>query len=120
MANSGSGLSLLLVRPQCLLSSLHQLVVLTALQLVSNVAPGTSSVLPPSLASRSSRYTLGNDQVAQELAGELLLEQEIMDKVRGLEAKIDYQIKKLVGLAEAEEARGNVVVEEVDEGEHWG
>lgn len=44
------------------------------------------------------------------------MNQEVMDKVRGLENKLEYQIKKLVGLAEAEEKRGNVV-EDVEEGE---
>jgi U3 small nucleolar ribonucleoprotein protein LCP5 len=36
-----------------------------------------------------------------ELAGELALCHEVMDKVRGMESKLEYQVKKLVGLAEA-------------------
>jgi U3 small nucleolar ribonucleoprotein protein LCP5 len=51
-----------------------------------------------------------------ELAGELVLQQEMMDKVRGLELKLEYQIRKLAGLAEAEEARGAAVVDDVEEG----
>lgn len=45
------------------------------------------------------------------------MNQEVMDKVRGLENKLEYQIKKLVGLAEAEEKRGKDDVEDVEEGE---
>lgn len=44
------------------------------------------------------------------------MNQEVMDKVRGLENKLEYQIKKLVGLAEVEEKRGKDVVEDVEEG----
>jgi U3 small nucleolar ribonucleoprotein protein LCP5 len=53
----------------------------------------------------------------RRLAGELLLGSETLEKVRGLESKLDYQIKKLVGLAEAEEIKGRAVVEKPEEGE---
>lgn len=44
------------------------------------------------------------------------MNQEVMDKVRGLENKLEYQIKKLVGFAEVEEKRGKDVIEDVEEG----
>lgn len=45
------------------------------------------------------------------------MSQEIMEKVRGMESKLEYQIKKLVGLADAEEKRGQEVVDDAGEGE---
>ena len=88
------GLSLLLVRPQVLLASLHNLVITLALSLsgnpVSNAAVHTFGDLERSRG----------DNVAEELYGELAMGQEVMDKVRGMESKLEYQIKKLMALAE--------------------
>ncbi|KAK8844624.1 hypothetical protein IAR55_006471 [Kwoniella newhampshirensis] len=115
-----SGLSLLLLRPHLLLSSLHNLIILLALRLTN--APllpdaSTSSAFSTPFASSSrSRDAIDTAQIAaDELAGELVLSQEVMEKVRGLESKLDYQIKKLVGLAEAEEKRGQEVPDDAED-----
>ncbi|KAL1407156.1 hypothetical protein Q8F55_006570 [Vanrija albida] len=107
-----AGISLLLVRPQLLLASLHHLVVMAGLRLssLSEHTPdaGASSALSNSFASSSrARDTVDFED---ELAGELALCHEVMDKVRGMETKLEYQIKKLVGLAEADAARGKAAV----------
>jgi U3 small nucleolar ribonucleoprotein protein LCP5 len=106
-----SGLSLLLLRPHLLLTSLHQLVLLLAFRLTSSTelsAPtannSTALRIPYSSSSRPARPT-ETDDLEDELAGELVLCQEIMEKVKGLESKVAYQVKKLVALAEAEEAK---------------
>ena len=52
-----------------------------------------------------------------ELSGDLTLSQEVFDKVRGMEGKLEYQIKKLIGLADAEEKRGREVIDDAEEGE---
>lgn len=112
-----AGISLLLVRPQLLLASLHHLVVMAGLRLssLSQHTPdaGASSALGNSFASSS--RTRSTDNIEDELAGELALCHEVMDKVRGMETKLEYQIKKLVGLAEADAARGKAVAEDVEE-----
>ncbi|OXC67936.1 hypothetical protein AYX13_03620 [Cryptococcus neoformans] len=114
-----NGLSLLNLRPHLLLSSLHQLVILLALRLASSTEatpdPSTSTALSILFPNPRSRPELTDDNVLNEIAGELVINQEVMDKVRGLENKLEYQIKKLVGLAEAEEKRGKDVVEDVEE-----
>ncbi|TXT05049.1 hypothetical protein VHUM_03869 [Vanrija humicola] len=114
-----AGISLLLVRPQLLLASLHHLVVMAGLRLSSLGAQtpdaGASSALGNSFSS-SSRSRNADAALEDELAGELALCHEVMDKVRGMEAKLEYQIKKLVGLAEADAARGKAAVtEDVEE-----
>ncbi|OWZ67992.1 hypothetical protein AYX14_05580, partial [Cryptococcus neoformans] len=114
-----NGLSLLNLRPHLLLSSLHQLVILLALRLASSTEatpdPSTSTALSIPFPNPRSRPELTDDNVLNEIAGELVMNQEVMDKVRGLENKLEYQIKKLVGLAEAEEKRGKDVVEDVED-----
>ncbi|OWZ62278.1 hypothetical protein AYX15_05557 [Cryptococcus neoformans] len=114
-----NGLSLLNLRPHLLLSSLHQLVILLVLRLASSTEatpdPSTSTALSIPFPNPRSRPELTDDNVLNEIAGELVMNQEVMDKVRGLENKLEYQIKKLVGLAEAEEKRGKDVVEDVEE-----
>ncbi|WVQ82949.1 hypothetical protein IAT38_005085 [Cryptococcus sp. DSM 104549] len=115
-----SGLSLLSVRPHLLLSSLHQLTILLALRLaspshLSNPDASSSTALSTPFTQPRERPELTAENAASELAGELVVNQEVMDKVRGLESKLEYQIKKLVGLAEAEEKRGKEIVEDVEE-----
>ena len=112
-----SGLSVLLLRPQLLLASVHHLVLLTALRLTghdteseessasfNHVAAVRSAITSPSAAPSS-------------LVENLRVNQEVMDKVRGMESKLSYQIKKLSALAQAEEARGQAVIEDAAEGE---
>ncbi|WVQ74026.1 hypothetical protein IAR50_003607 [Cryptococcus sp. DSM 104548] len=116
----GQGLSLLNLRPHLLLSSLHQLVILLSLSLTSpqeeQPNPASSSSLTTPFTNPRSRPDLSSlTDVLTELAGELVMNQEVMDKTRSLENKLEYQIKKLVGLAEAEEKRGKEVVEDVEE-----
>lgn len=98
------GISLLLLRPQLLMSSLHQLIVLTAMRL-SGVDVDTVEPTYPSLdvdgAEKDRQEIADNDEAVKELCGELALDNEIFDKIRGLESKLEYQIKKLVGLADA-------------------
>ncbi|RSH80296.1 uncharacterized protein EHS24_008869 [Apiotrichum porosum] len=101
------GLSLLLVRPHMLLASLHHLVQLVGLRL-SSCAEHTPDAAPsaalthPFATGRSARPKPSSAAAWEnELAGELQLCHDVMDKVRGMETKLDYQVKKLVGLAEA-------------------
>jgi len=116
-----SGLSLLLVRPSILLSSLHHLVLSLAFTLAGQQPsdPSSSRALTQLFgdlsAARSDLDTL--DGAQDELLGELTVNQEVLDKVRGMESKLEYQIKKLTALAEAEEKRGKEVVEDAEEGE---
>jgi U3 small nucleolar ribonucleoprotein protein LCP5 len=117
-----SGLSLLLVRPSILLSSLHHLVLSLAFTLLGQQPsdPSTSSALNQIFGDLSAaRIDLDTLDVSaqDELLGELAVNQEVLDKVRGMESKLEYQIKKLSALAEAEEKRGNEVVDDVEEGE---
>jgi len=99
-----AGLSLLLVRPQVLLASLHNLVITLALSLSGT--PVTDGVVRNFGEIERSR----SDVVSNELYGELAVCQEVMDKVRGMEGKLEYQIKKLMALAEEKR------VEEDEEG----
>lgn len=111
------GISLLLLRPQLLLSSLHQLIIMTALRIAgasADIDASDSAALTAAMSDRA-RVALSQETVSAELAGELAVNQEVFDKVRGLETKLEYQIKKLVGLAEASEKTS--AVEEVEEGE---
>lgn len=98
-----SGLSLLLVRPHLLLSGLHHLIVLVGLRLSSLRQTQPDAASSAALASAfAAGRTRPKDAVWEdELAGELSLCHEVMDKVRGMESKLEYQVKKLVGLAEA-------------------
>jgi U3 small nucleolar ribonucleoprotein protein LCP5 len=121
-----SGLSLLLLRPHLLLTSLHHLVILLALRLSSlnashsHTNPDASSstaLTTPFAAPRSRRDLKSAKEVEEEIAGELVLVQEVMEKVRGLESKVEYQVKKLMGLADTEDAREKgKAVEDVEEG----
>ena len=67
---------------------------------------------------RDRRELEGVEDVLDELSGDLILSQEVFDKVRGMEGKLEYQIKKLIGLADAEEKRGREAVDDAEEGEH--
>ncbi|BEJ15572.1 hypothetical protein CspHIS471_0501770 [Cutaneotrichosporon sp. HIS471] len=98
-----SGLSLLLVRPHLLLSGLHHLVVLVGLRLscLRQSQPDAASSAALSSAYAAGRTRPEDPVWEDELAGELALCHEVMDKVRGMESKLEYQVKKLVGLAEA-------------------
>jgi U3 small nucleolar ribonucleoprotein protein LCP5 len=58
----------------------------------------------------------GVEDFLDELSGDLTMGQEVFDKVRGMEGKLEYQIKKLLGLADAEEKRGREVVDDAEEG----
>lgn len=118
-----SGLSLLLLRPHLLLTSLHHLVIMLGLRLASasshepDASSSTALSIPFASESRERRDLHSVDEMTDELAGELLLVQEVMDKVRGLESKVDYQVKKLIGLADAEEARGKEALEAAEDGQ---
>jgi U3 small nucleolar ribonucleoprotein protein LCP5 len=90
------GISLLLLRPQLLMSSLHQLIILTALRVAG--VPTDVEIDNLSLA------RIGTS-ISHDLASTLAVNQEVFDKVRGLENKLEYQIKKLAGLAEAAETQ---------------
>lgn len=121
--DTASGLSLLLLRPQLLLSSLHNLVILLSLRLTassvhlpSNEA-STAVTSPFDTHQRDRRELDGIEDFLDELSGDITLGQEVFDKVRGMEGKLEYQIKKLIGLADAEEKRGREVVEDAEEGE---
>jgi U3 small nucleolar ribonucleoprotein protein LCP5 len=61
----------------------------------------------------------GVEDYLNELSGDLTLGQEVFDKVRGMEGKLEYQIKKLIGLADAEEKRGREVVDDAEEGKQY-
>ncbi|WOO84609.1 Neuroguidin [Vanrija pseudolonga] len=112
-----AGISLLLVRPQLLLASLHHLVVMAGIRLssLSEYTPDAAASTALGSSFASSSRARNTDNIEDELAGELALCHEVMDKVRGMEAKLEYQIKKLVGLAEADAARGKAVAEDVEE-----
>ncbi|WVF66313.1 hypothetical protein IAT40_001053 [Kwoniella sp. CBS 6097] len=118
-----SGLSLLLLRPQLLLSSLHNLIITLSLRLLNPSLPlpsledlqSSTSLSTPFTASRSHPSADNVEEMLREIGGELVLSGEVMDKIRGMEGKLEYQIKKLVGLAEADEKRGKEAVEGVEE-----
>lgn len=118
-----AGLSLLLVRPQVLLSSLQNLVLLLSLQLSGasdngNLLESNSSTVRSFGDLNRIRPDLSDlDTFSSELIGELATSQEIMDKVRGMESKLEYQIKKLTALVDAEQAKGAEVIEDAEEGE---
>ena len=65
---------------------------------------------------RDRRELEGVEDFLDELSGDLTLSQEVFDKVRGMEGKLEYQIKKLIGLADAEEKRGREVIDDAEEG----
>lgn len=50
------------------------------------------------------------------LVDETNVNQEVLAKTKALESKLDYQIKKLVGLAEAEKTSGSELVEDITQG----
>lgn len=120
--NTASGLSLLLLRPQVLLSSLHNLVILLSLRLASSsshlpsLAESTAATTPFETYQRDRRDLAGVEAFMDELSGDISLTQEVFDKVRGMEGKLEYQIKKLIGLADAEEKRGRDVIDDAEEG----
>lgn len=110
------GISLLLVRPQLLLASLQHLVQLVGLRLTcakGQPEAGNSAALSTPFNATTIRERTGETE--DELAGELALCHDVMDKVRGMEGKLEYQIKKLVGLAEAAEKKPEKAAEVGDE-----
>ncbi|KAJ9109183.1 hypothetical protein QFC21_000512 [Naganishia friedmannii] len=123
-----SGLSLLLIRPHLLLASIHQLVIMLGLRLAtsSSMPQGDEEEMPsirPFSADRTERKSLTNssgEYVQASLQNELTVIREVMEKTKGLESKVSYQVKKLVtlaneaGLREADPKKGE---EEVDEDE---
>lgn len=111
-----SGLSLLLARPHLLLAGLHHLVVLVGLRLsaLKDSKPDAGASVALASAFAGGRQRPEEAVWEDELAGELALCHEVMDKVRGMESKLEYQIKKLVGLAEA---AAKPQTEDVEEGE---
>jgi U3 small nucleolar ribonucleoprotein protein LCP5 len=119
---TSAGLSLLLLRPQLLLSSLHNLVILLSLRLAASssdtmsIENSTVATTPFATHQRDRVELESVEDYLNELSGDLTLGQEVFDKVRGMEGKLDYQIKKLIGLADAEEKRGREVVDDAEEG----
>lgn len=119
--DTASGLSLLLLRPQLLLSSLHNLVILLSLRLTSasthlpSIDSSTAVTTSFDTHQRDRRELSDIEDFLDELSGDITLGQEVFDKVRGMEGKLEYQIKKLIGLADAEEKRGREVVEDAEE-----
>ena len=100
-----TGLSLLLARPQLLLANLHHLVLALAYRIYGSDQPDMYASTAFNEAFSSD--LLSNDvEVNNELVGQLALNQEIMDKVRGMEGKLEYQIKKLLALSEASVRKG--------------
>lgn len=99
------GISLLLLRPQLLMSSLQQLIILTAMRLsgvdVDEVEPVYPSLDVDGVNEKDREEIADSAEAVRELCGEMALDNEIFDKIRGLESKLEYQIKKLVGLADA-------------------
>lgn len=105
-----AGLTLLTVRPQLLLASLHQLVIMLGLRLSTLLAADegeeddgeeldndafTRTFVSP--ASRSTLDTVG--KVEKAIEEELRVIREVMEKTKALESKVSYQVKKLVALA---------------------
>lgn len=123
--DTASGLSLLLLRPQLLLASLHNLVIQLSLRLATgtshqpSMSDSTAATTSFDTHQRDRREVAGIEDFLDEISGELALGQEVFDKVRGMEGKLEYQIKKLIGLADAEEKRGREVVDDAEEGEHF-
>lgn len=80
------------------------------------MATSTAATTPFDTHQRD-RRDLGNvEDIMDELSGDVSLTQEVFDKVRGMEGKLEYQIKKLIGLADAEEKRGRDVIDDAEEG----
>ncbi|EKD01788.1 hypothetical protein A1Q2_03851 [Trichosporon asahii var. asahii CBS 8904] len=96
------GISLLLVRPQLLLASLQHLVQLVGLRLTCAKSDtpnaGASAALSTPFNAGTIRERTG--EVEAELAGELALCHDVMDKVRSMEGKLEYQVKKAAEVAE--------------------
>ncbi|KAJ9107815.1 hypothetical protein QFC19_002721 [Naganishia cerealis] len=121
-----NGLSLLLIRPHLLLASIHQLVIMLGLRLAnSSSAPHDEEEEMPSIrpfsADRTERKSLASssgEYVQASLQNELTVIREVMEKTKGLESKVSYQVKKLVALANdagMRETEPKKSEEEVDE-----
>lgn len=97
-----TGLSLLLVRPQLLIANLHNLVLSLAFRLAGQEQ---FDMYASTAFTRSfgSEIDVPDPSIPDELHGQLALNQEIIDKVRGMESKLEYQIKKLSALADVSE-----------------
>ncbi len=96
-----NGLSLLLIRPTTLLSSIHHLIILLGLQLTT-ITTNPSSIPPPTFSSQPQTRDLSVTELALPyIQRELSIIREVMDKTKGLEGKVAYQVKKLVALAES-------------------
>lgn len=104
------GISLLLLRPHLLLETLHHLCIRLAMQLVGD---NREWQIPSDLSFVHSI----DGALTEKLTGEILVTQEVMDKVKGLESKLEYQIKKLVNLASAAERR-EVAADDAADGEY--
>ncbi|KAJ9125533.1 hypothetical protein QFC22_000494 [Naganishia vaughanmartiniae] len=130
-----NGLSLLLIRPHLLLASIHQLVIMLGLRLAtsSSVPHDDEEEMPsirPFSADRTERKSLANssgEYVQASLQNELTVIREVMEKTKGLESKVSYQVKKLVTLANEagmRETDAKKTEQEVDEdnaeGEFFG
>lgn len=128
-----SGLSLLLVRPHLLLSSIHQLTIMLAFRLMAmeddDETIGTIS--PPSYffsesqprelvrPSQGNIATVSSIALAEStLSQDLSVIKETMEKVKGLEAKVAYQVQKLIALAAASEAKEAEKKKAAREGRH--
>ena len=104
-----NGLSLLLIRPHLLLASIHQLVIMLGLRLANSSSPESASTddedspsIRPFSADRTERasFVERSDAFAEaSLKTELTVIREVMEKTKGLESKVAYQVKKLVTLA---------------------
>jgi hypothetical protein len=126
-----NGLSLLLIRPHLLLASIHQLVIMLGLRLAtsSSVPQDDEEEMPsirPFSADRTERKSLANSSgayVQASLQNELMVIREVMEKTKGLESKVSYQVKKLVTLANEagmRETDSKKTEEEVDEDDAEG
>ena len=82
--STAPGISLLLVRPQLLLNTLHHLVLRLGCQLTGQLPDDPFPVFPG----------------LSTLSGNLVVNQEILTQVRNMEIKLEYQIKKLSALAD--------------------
>ena len=105
VATTPTGLSLLDLRPELLLASIHDNTILLAQRLSSlRGEPDYTRRLPSSLAA-SNRPTEDAGELGDDLAADSVVAQEVMDKVAAMELKIGHQIKKYLSLAAAEERR---------------
>ena len=101
-----AGLTLLTVRPQLLLASLHQLVIMLGLRLTTLLDDDDEEdeleveAFARTFSAPASRPTLDTaGKVSRAVEEELRVIREVMEKTKALESKVAYQVKKLVALA---------------------